>query len=198
MPTWLLRQRLCPRWCQRTAIGQPRVHAAGRRCGRIDALPTASRRASCATRRSSRRTGSWPGQQRTTESRTATAPRTCPGSGAGRSTRRSSGRRRAGSRARTRSSNGRTTAMAWSSGPPAPTATKAAWSGSGRTLAKQPGRPRRHHRPIDVFPNAAEAALLAAMPEELRGTCQRGPYNPLESNNGDSHADRQPGVRRRV
>jgi hypothetical protein len=36
----------------------------------------------------------------------------------------------------------------------------------------------------DVFPNAAEVALLGAMPEQWRGTCQRGRYNPLESNNG--------------
>jgi serine/threonine-protein kinase len=36
----------------------------------------------------------------------------------------------------------------------------------------------------DVFPNSEEAALLDPLPDVLEATCQRGRYNPLESNNG--------------
>jgi serine/threonine-protein kinase len=34
----------------------------------------------------------------------------------------------------------------------------------------------------DVFPNVAETALLAALPEDLKKTCSRGPYGQLSSN----------------
>jgi serine/threonine protein kinase len=37
---------------------------------------------------------------------------------------------------------------------------------------------------LDAFPNGAEAALLAALPAGLGDTCERGPYNHVEADQG--------------
>jgi len=36
----------------------------------------------------------------------------------------------------------------------------------------------------DIFPNAAEAALLKALPDDVAATCERGPYNLVEWESG--------------
>ena len=37
----------------------------------------------------------------------------------------------------------------------------------------------------DVFPNAAETALLRALPPDLRQTCSRGPYDEVQAEQGN-------------
>jgi hypothetical protein len=100
-------------------------------------------------------------------------------------------------RARPPLSAGRRRAVLVGSGVAAAVVLAAGWyllgagaSGPGATPSPSPtelagASPTPNLSPtLDVFPNDAEAALLAALPDALKNACERGPYNQVEGDAG--------------